>query len=104
MWFGALNAPHPMATARDAFWSRSTASPGTLAAIDAGNFPTYSCRREFSGSRAEMHHDLRSAPAHTAIEPKRLGNIAFAGMLASITAMVAAGLLVRLNSFPGLHG
>ncbi|TYL89381.1 hypothetical protein FXB40_36400 [Bradyrhizobium rifense] len=33
-----------------------------------------------------------------------MGNIAFAGMLASITAMVAAGLLVRLNSFPGLHG
>ncbi len=26
MWFGALNAPRPMATARGAFWSRSTAA------------------------------------------------------------------------------
>ena len=51
-----------------------------------------------------MHPDLRPAPAHTAIEPKRSSNIAYAGLLASITAMVAAGLLVRLNSFPGLHG
>ena len=51
-----------------------------------------------------MHPDLRPAPAHTAIEPKRSGNVAYAGLLASIIAMVAAGLLVRLNSFPGLHG
>lgn len=51
-----------------------------------------------------MHPDLRPAPAHTAIEPKRSGNAAYAGLLASIIAMVAAGLLVRLNSFPGLHG
>ena len=51
-----------------------------------------------------MPPDLRPVPAHTAIEPKRASNIAYAGLLASITAIIAAGLLVKLNSFPGLHG
>ena len=51
-----------------------------------------------------MHPDLRPASAHTVINPKRSSDIACAGLLASITAIVVAGLLVRLNSFPGLHG
>ena len=51
-----------------------------------------------------MHPDLRPASAHTAIKPKRSSDIAYAGLLASITAIMVAGLLVRLKSFPGLHG
>lgn len=51
-----------------------------------------------------MHPDLRPASAHIAIKPKQSREIASAGLLASIIAMIAAGLLVRLNSFPGLHG
>lgn len=51
-----------------------------------------------------MHPDLRPASAHTAIKPKQSSDIAYAALLASITAIVAAGLLVRLDSFPGLHG
>lgn len=51
-----------------------------------------------------MHPDLRPASAHTAIKLKQWGETAYYALLASITAMVIAGLLVRLDSFPGLHG
>jgi hypothetical protein len=49
-----------------------------------------------------MQPDLR--PAHTAIEPKQSSNIARIVLLPSIIAIVISGLLVRLDSFPGLHG
>ncbi|KJC34544.1 hypothetical protein [Bradyrhizobium sp. LTSP857] len=51
-----------------------------------------------------MDPDLRPASAHTAIKPNRSRDVAYAGLLASITAIVVAGLLARLDSFPGLHG
>ena len=49
-----------------------------------------------------MQSDLR--PAHTAIEPKQSSNIARIVLLPLIIAIVIAGLLMRLDSFPGLHG